>query len=209
MEVRTLFYEVDLKPDWRLRLHTGDLLGRKVVQKQILKGVSLAAKPGQVLAILGSSGSGKTSLLDVLAFRNAGGRVEGEVLLNSKPATLAMVKKLGAYVTQEDKFLPNLTVKETLLFIAHMKFPSTVTEEKKVARVHQVMNELGLRHVANSIIGGEEVKGISGGERRRVSIGCQLLLDPSMTTSFPSSIARGPLNKFLRPSSPNRHPLPG
>lgn len=174
-----MFYEVDLKPDWRMRIQTRDLLGRRVVQKQILKGVSLVAKPGQVLAILGSSGSGKTSLLDVLAFRNAGGRVEGEVLLNSKPATQALVKTLGAYVTQEDKFLPNLTVKETLLFVANMRFSSSVGEEKKRARVQQVMNELGLRHVANSIIGGEEIKGISGGERRRVSIGCQLLLDPS------------------------------
>lgn len=75
--------------------------------------------------------------------------------------------------------MPNLTVMETLMFVANMKFPSTISREKKLARVLTVLAELGLRHVANTLIGGEAIKGISGGERRRVSIGCQLLLDPS------------------------------
>ena len=77
-----------------------------------------------------------------------------------------------------------MTVQETLMFVAHMKFPSSLGHEKKLARVQLVIAELGLRHVANTIIGGETVKGISGGEKRRVSIGAQLLLDPSIFFYF-------------------------
>jgi len=180
LEVRDLSYEVDIYPDWRQRVRTMDPRGKKYVTKVILKDITVTARPGKLLAILGSSGSGKTTLLDVLASRTNGGRVSGEVLLNSKPTSHQLIKSIGAYVTQEDRFLPNLTVKEVLTFVAHMKFPSSMSEKKKANRVNTVIAELGLRHLVDTIIGGESSKGISGGERRRLSIGCQLLLDPSI-----------------------------
>jgi len=88
------------------------------------------------------------------------------------------MKDISAYVRQDDYLLPNLTVKETLLFVAELKLPSAYSREEKMKRVDSVLSELGLRHVANSKLGGAEVRGCSGGERRRVSIGIQMLMDP-------------------------------
>lgn len=150
------------------------------VPQQVLEKVSFSVKSGQMLAILGTSGSGKTSLLDVLAGRNDGGGVEGEMFLNGVPWTRQMVRSCSAYVRQDDRLLAHLTVKETLMFVAQLKLPSSFSKEDIENRVDGVISELGLRHVWDTKIGNEESRGVSGGERRRVSIGIQMLLDPSI-----------------------------
>ncbi|KAK3093563.1 hypothetical protein FSP39_017341 [Pinctada imbricata] len=124
--------------------------------------------------------SGKTSLLDVLAGRNDGGVVEGQVYLNNVPWTNQMIRTCGAYVRQDDRLLAHLTVKETLMFVAQLKLPTSFTRRQTESRVDEVIAELGLRHVSDTKVGNEESRGVSGGERRRVSIGIQLLLDPSI-----------------------------
>eukprot|EP01137_Pigoraptor_chileana_P025804 Opistho-2@95843 len=148
--------------------------------KEIVRGVTFEAKPGHVLAILGSSGSGKTSLLDVLACRQSGGTVTGHVTFNGVPVTKSLVREYGAYVMQDDRLLPHLTVRETLTYVALLRLPKHLPRDQKIRRAEIVIAELGLRHVGDSIIGGGHVRGISGGERRRVSIGVQLLLSPSV-----------------------------
>ncbi|XP_048733666.1 ATP-binding cassette sub-family G member 8-like [Ostrea edulis] len=150
------------------------------VPQQVLQNVSFSVKSGQMLAILGTSGSGKTSLLDVLAGRNDGGSVEGEMFLNGVSWTRQMVRSCSAYVRQDDRLLAHLTVKETLMFVAQLKLPSSFQKEEIENRVDGVISELGLRHVWDTKIGNEESRGVSGGERRRVSIGIQMLLDPSI-----------------------------
>ncbi|KAJ8308063.1 hypothetical protein KUTeg_012937 [Tegillarca granosa] len=147
---------------------------------QVLDKVSFSAKSGQMLAILGSSGSGKTSLLDVIAGRNDGGEVTGEVYLNSVARTNSMIRACSAYVRQDDRLLAHLTVKETLMFVAQLKLPSKFLHSQIEARVDSVIAELGLSHVSDTKVGNAESRGVSGGERRRVSIGIQLLLDPSI-----------------------------
>jgi len=72
------------------------------------------------------------------------------------------------------------TVRETLMFYANMKLPSTYSEKKKKAKVEQVLVELGLTKVADSLIGSQFQRGISGGEKKRVSIGCELITNPSL-----------------------------
>lgn len=83
------------------------------------------------------------------------------------------------YVQQNDYHLPSLTVRETLLFNANLLMPESVSNEQKTRRVEKLISLLGLRLCANTRVGGEEIKGVSGGEKRRLSVGCQLILDPS------------------------------
>lgn len=180
LDVRHLNYSIrpSLDADWdSLKLA---MRCRRPSARQLLHDVNISVRPGQLLAILGSSGSGKTTLLDLLACRHEAGTLDGSITLNGRERTLDLVKEYGGYVMQEDRLFPSLTVRETLTFVARLKMPARFSLEEKTERVEQVIAELGLIHVADSPIGGSMLRGISGGERRRVSIGAQLLLDPSI-----------------------------
>ncbi|XP_067681293.1 ATP-binding cassette sub-family G member 8-like [Haliotis asinina] len=148
--------------------------------KLVLRNISFAVKNGKMLAIMGSSGSGKTSLLDVIACRTMTGEVTGEVYLNGVARTRTMLDACSAYVRQDDRLLGNLTVRETLMFVAQLKLPTNMKQIEMEDRVKNVMSELGLSHVADTRVGNSEIRGVSGGERRRISIGIQLLVDPSI-----------------------------
>ncbi|XP_064623531.1 ATP-binding cassette sub-family G member 8-like [Lineus longissimus] len=147
---------------------------------RVLNDVSFTATGGHMLAILGSSGSGKTSLLDVLACRNTGGLIRGQIALNGQPVDQATMRDCSAYVKQDDCLLEHLTVRETLTFVAHLKLPANCPSDKIEEQVEHLMAELGLSHVSSVKVGGEKVRGVSGGERRRVSIAMQMLLDPDI-----------------------------
>eukprot|EP01101_Sappina_pedata_P004816 TRINITY_DN2092_c0_g1_i2.p1 TRINITY_DN2092_c0_g1~~TRINITY_DN2092_c0_g1_i2.p1 ORF type:complete len:648 (-),score=245.09 TRINITY_DN2092_c0_g1_i2:107-2050(-) len=151
---------------------------RKVVEKQILFNVSGCVKPGELLAIMGSTGAGKSTMLDVLCDRKKRSMVSGEILLNGQDRTDSFTR-LAAYVTQDDCLLPNLTVRETFRFYADIKLPQLTKAEREI-KVDLLIEELGLEKVANSRIGSQFRRGISGGEKKRVSIGCELITDPGL-----------------------------
>lgn len=150
-----------------------DLPGVRVV----LKDVSCRAKPWEILAIVGPSGAGKSSLLEILA-----GKIQpqsGLMRLNEKPVDKARFKKLSGYVTQKDTLFPLLTVEETLTFTAKLRL--RLPEPELRSRVSQLIEELGLSHVAGARVGDtDRIRGISGGERRRVSIGVEVIHDPKV-----------------------------
>ncbi|KAG0005429.1 hypothetical protein BGZ80_007768 [Entomortierella chlamydospora] len=154
------------------------------VQRALLSNVTAKANPGRVLAIMGPSGSGKTTLLDLLADRKARnvGKIQGDVLLNdlSVKEYGSIRKRLVGYVTQEDDFIETLTVLETLTFAAKMRLPRSMSNKDKLARVESVMQELNLTHIKDTKVGGTVIRGISGGEKRRVTIGIELLSSPSV-----------------------------
>ena len=104
--------------------------------------------------------------------------IVGEILYNGKD--LSQSSKDIAYVQQFDFLFPYLTVKETLMYTAELKLDRTLTRAEKQRIVDEVILELGLKECANTIIGDEWKKGISGGEKRRVSVGIQLLSNPSL-----------------------------
>ncbi|KAJ8752972.1 hypothetical protein K2173_008707 [Erythroxylum novogranatense] len=137
----------------------------------ILKDVSLTAYPSQILAIVGPSGAGKSTLLDILASRTSPTR--GSVLLNSSPINPSSYRKLSAYVPQYDACLELLTVSETFTFAARLLNPKST---QVASIVNSLLNELRLTHLADARLG----YGLSGGERRRVSIGLSLLHDPAV-----------------------------
>ncbi|XP_072982848.1 ABC transporter G family member 23 [Typha latifolia] len=145
----------------------------------ILTSVSFAARSSEILAVVGPSGAGKSTLLRVLS-----GRIEASqfnptsISLNDRLMTSpAQLRKLCGFVTQEDNLLPLLTVKETLMFTAKFRLKDMSSSEKE-ERVMSLMQELGLDHIADSYVGDEEFRGISGGERKRVSIAVDVIHDP-------------------------------
>jgi ABC-type multidrug transport system ATPase subunit len=144
----------------------------------VLKDVSGEVQPGEVLAILGPSGGGKTSLLNVLAGRaTAGSKVSGSIKFNGEERVKGM-KRAIAYVLQDDVLFPNLTVLETLRFTAELRLPGPSSERMKM--VNQLLVELNLTHVQNTIIGRPFQRGVSGGERKRTNIANELLTNPKL-----------------------------
>lgn len=124
-------------------------------------------------------GCGKTSLLDIITCRDEGGEMtSGEILINGKPNKPQLVKKSVAHVRQDDRLLPHLTVRETLAFVAKLRLPTHFTQAQRDQRVDDVIAELRLRQCAHTRVGNDYVRGVSGGERRRVSIAVQLLWNP-------------------------------
>ena len=165
--------------------------------KVILASLSLRFHPGTLTGVMGASGSGKSSLLNAMAarVRRSEAAVSGEVLFNNAPLAPAAARAVVGYVTQHDALLPLLTVFETLHFAARLRLPETMSAERKRTRVQVVIDELGLKERADSMIGADagagadggasgatasRARGVSGGEKRRVSIAQQLLTDPAV-----------------------------
>ena len=144
--------------------------------RHVLKDVNCMAKPWEISAIVGPSGAGKSSLLEILAGKAS--PQSGSILVNQEPVDKAKFRKFSGYVTQKDTLFPLLTVEETIMFIAKLRL--NLPQEQLRYRVKSLILELGLSHVARTRIGDERVRGISGGERRRVSIGVEVIHDPKV-----------------------------
>ncbi|XP_073139196.1 ABC transporter G family member 9 isoform X2 [Henckelia pumila] len=161
-----------------------------------------------MLAMLGPSGSGKTTLLTALGGR-LGGRLAGNITYNGRPFSNAMKRNTG-FVTQDDALYPHLTVAETLVFTALLRLPRTLTKLEKVQQAEAVISQLGLTRCRDSIIGGPLLRGVSGGERKRVSIGQELLINPSLilldepTSGLDSTIAQRIVSKLWELSNGGR-----
>ncbi|KAG6577381.1 ABC transporter G family member 9, partial [Cucurbita argyrosperma subsp. sororia] len=147
-------------------------------EKAILKGISGVVRPGEMLAMMGPSGSGKTTLLTAIGGR-LGGRLEGTISYNNKPFSNKIKRNIG-FVTQDDILLPHLTVTETLVFTALLRLPNALTKHQKLAHAETVLSQLGLIKCKNSVVGDQRLRGVSGGERKRVSIGQEMLINPSL-----------------------------
>ncbi|KNC87622.1 hypothetical protein SARC_00253 [Sphaeroforma arctica JP610] len=154
-------------------------IGRKKKAKQILYNVSGYSQPGELLAIMGPSGAGKSTVMDILSMRDKSGRTSGSITIGGKQRTSAFKRDIG-FVDQEDLLIDTLTVAETLMYSAELRLPDCVPHDVKQRRVKTVMNDLSISHIAHSRIGGTFARGISGGEKRRVSIGTELVTCPSI-----------------------------
>ncbi|UZP33910.1 hypothetical protein NXS19_001726 [Fusarium pseudograminearum] len=131
---------------------------------------------------MGASGAGKTTFLDILARKNKRGQVYGNFYVNGEKVDDSDYKNVVGFVDQEDTMLPTLTVHETILTSALLRLPRDMGRAAKEQRVLEVEKELGIHHIRDSLIGSEEGKGrgISGGEKRRVGIACELVTSPSI-----------------------------
>lgn len=148
--------------------------------KVVLEGITGCVKPGEVLSIVGASGAGKTTFLDLLARRNKRGIVGGRVLINGRVIDDASFNRVVGFVDQQDTLLPTLTVYETVLYSALLRLPRDMSYEAKKFRTLETMQELGILGIKDSRIGSSTNRSISGGEQRRVSIACELVTSPSI-----------------------------
>ncbi|KAJ9707707.1 hypothetical protein PVL29_002656 [Vitis rotundifolia] len=176
--------------------------------KTILNGITGMVCPGEILAMLGPSGSGKTTLLTALGGR-LNGKLSGKITYNGQPFSGAVKRRTG-FVAQDDVLYAHLTVTETLLFTALLRLPKSLARNEKAQHVETVISELGLTRCRNSMIGGPLFRGISGGEKKRVSIGQEMLINPSLllldepTSGLDSTTAQRILTTIKRLASGGR-----
>ncbi|PBK97301.1 P-loop containing nucleoside triphosphate hydrolase protein [Armillaria gallica] len=172
--------DIDLV-DYTLRIRT-----RGGKSLEVLQGINTCFEAGKVNVILGPSGSGKSSLLNLMAQRLQSTLrttyvAEGDLALNGVVASGEVVRALCSYVMQDDAaLLPYLTVRETLRFAAGLRLPGWMSKEEKRQKADEVMFKMGLKDCADTLVGSELLKGISGGEKRRVSIAIQVLTEPQV-----------------------------
>jgi ATP-binding cassette subfamily G (WHITE) protein 2 len=138
--------------------------------------------PGGFWAIMGSSGSGKTLLLSALSLRldTKVLDMQGEIRLNGRPFSRGTLKSMSSYLMQEDLLHSELTVQETLTYASQLRMASGSTPKEREDRITEVLTMLGIDHIRNVIIGNTRRKGVSGGERKRVSIAVELLSRPKL-----------------------------
>eukprot|EP00529_Nitzschia_sp_RCC80_P009928 CAMPEP_0113481860 /NCGR_PEP_ID=MMETSP0014_2-20120614/22624_1 /TAXON_ID=2857 /ORGANISM="Nitzschia sp." /LENGTH=777 /DNA_ID=CAMNT_0000375365 /DNA_START=288 /DNA_END=2621 /DNA_ORIENTATION=- /assembly_acc=CAM_ASM_000159 len=140
------------------------------------------ARPGRMLAIMGPSGAGKSTVLHALAGKikeSSKLRLEGNRYVNGQPIT-GDSQVPAAFVEQEVTFFPHMTVRETLAFRVELKLGSLISKHAQAERVDELIEELNLSKAADTIVGDAKVRGISGGERRRLAIACELIASPSL-----------------------------
>lgn len=148
-------------------------------KKQLLHNINLIIKPGDMVALMGPSGAGKSTLLDLIANRKIYGELSGQILINRKQWTKDFNRET-AYCLQDDMHFPILTVEETIQYAAWTRMPRGTTAEAMEERVNLLLKMMGLGHVRKTLVGGPHVKGISGGQMKRLSIAVEIIALPYM-----------------------------
>ncbi|KAJ8543957.1 hypothetical protein K7X08_025575 [Anisodus acutangulus] len=148
--------------------------------KHLLRCVSGKLSPGRISAVMGPSGAGKTTFLSALTGKAAGCTMTGVILINGKPEPMQSYKKIIGFVPQDDIVHGNLTVEENLWFSARCRLASDLPKPEKVLVVERVIESLGLQPVRDSLVGTVEKRGISGGQRKRVNVGLEMVMEPSL-----------------------------
>ncbi|ORZ31037.1 hypothetical protein BCR44DRAFT_1516538 [Catenaria anguillulae PL171] len=153
--------------------------GNMTCEKVVLHRISGEFRPGQLVGILGPSGSGKTSLLNILAGLPSAGKVSGDVMLNNQPLSPAAIRSVVGFVFQDDLILETMTVTEALAMSLRLRNPPMSQDEER-NRIELAIDLLGLHDARDTLIGSAMQKGISGGERKRVAIGMELMARPAV-----------------------------
>jgi ABC-type multidrug transport system ATPase subunit/ABC-type multidrug transport system permease subunit len=141
----------------------------------LLKGVSGFAQAGSVTALMGSSGAGKTTLMDVIAGRKTGGKITGKILLNGYPATDLSIRRCTGYCEQMDIHSEAATIREALTFSSFLRQDSSIPDSQKYDSVEECLDLLGLRDIADQIVRGSSVE-----QMKRLTIGVELAAQPSV-----------------------------
>ncbi|XP_039124389.1 ABC transporter G family member 31 [Dioscorea cayenensis subsp. rotundata] len=147
---------------------------------QLLVNVTGAFRPGILTALVGVSGAGKTTLMDVLAGRKTGGYIEGSITISGYPKNQETFARVSGYCEQNDVHSPCVTVYESLLFSAWLRLPSHVNMETRKVFVEEVMELVELSSLSGALVGLPGVNGLSTEQRKRLTIAVELVANPSI-----------------------------
>ncbi|CAM0908439.1 unnamed protein product [Alopecurus aequalis] len=171
----------DIRTRPRIEIAFKDLtLTLKGSKKKLLRSVTGKLMPGRVAAVMGPSGAGKTTFLSAIAGKATGCGTTGMILINDKIEPIRAYKKIIGFVPQDDIVHGNLTVQENLWFNARCRLSAEMSQAEKVLVVERVIESLGLQPVRDSLVGTVEQRGISGGQRKRVNVGLEMVMEPSV-----------------------------
>ncbi|KAB2008040.1 hypothetical protein ES319_D10G071300v1 [Gossypium barbadense] len=173
MSFDTVDYYVDMPPEMKAQGVGEDRL-------QLLRGVTGAFRPGVLTALMGVSGAGKTTLMDVLAGRKTGGYVEGDIRISGFPKKQETFARISGYCEQTDIHSPQVTIRESLIFSAFLRLPKEITNEEKMIFVDEVMELVELSNLKDAIVGLPGVTGLSTEQRKRLTIAVELVANPSI-----------------------------
>ncbi|KAL8118563.1 hypothetical protein AgCh_016184 [Apium graveolens] len=166
-------YSVDMPQEMKEQGVTEDKL-------LLLKGVSGAFRPGVLTALMGVSGAGKTTLMDVLAGRKTGGYIDGNVTVSGYPKKQETFARIAGYCEQNDIHSPHVTVYESLLYSAWLRLPSEVDDEKRKMFVNEVLELVEMDTLKEALVGLPGVNGLSTEQRKRLTIAVELVSNPSI-----------------------------
>ncbi|GJM87710.1 hypothetical protein PR202_ga03692 [Eleusine coracana subsp. coracana] len=147
---------------------------------ELLKGVSGSFRPGVLTALMGVSGAGKTTLMDVLAGRKTGGYIEGNIWISGFPKKQETFARVSGYCEQNDIHSPQVTVYESLLFSAWLRLPMSVNSDKRKMFIEEVMDLVELKPLRDALVGLPGVNGLSTEQRKRLTIAVELVANPSI-----------------------------
>ncbi|KAK3031146.1 hypothetical protein RJ639_035144 [Escallonia herrerae] len=173
MSFRNINYYVDVPVELKQQGILEDRL-------QLLVNITGAFRPGVLTALVGVSGAGKTTLMDVLAGRKTGGIIEGDIHISGYPKNQETFARISGYCEQNDIHSPCLTVLESLLFSAWLRLPFDVDWETQKAFVEEVMELVELTPLKGALIGLPGVDGLSTEQRKRLTIAVELVANPSI-----------------------------
>ncbi|XP_072991166.1 ABC transporter G family member 39-like [Typha latifolia] len=146
----------------------------------LLKSVSGAFRPGVLTALMGVSGAGKTTLMDVLAGRKTGGYIDGDIFISGYPKKQETFARISGYCEQNDIHSPHVTVYESLLYSAWLRLPAEIDAERRKMFVEEVMELVELNSLRGALVGLPGVNGLSTEQRKRLTIAVELVANPSI-----------------------------
>ncbi|XP_076898366.1 ABC transporter G family member 35-like [Bidens hawaiensis] len=173
MSFHNMNYYVDMPQEMREQGVTENRL-------QLLSEVTGAFRPGVLTALMGVSGAGKTTLMDVLAGRKTSGYIEGDIRISGFPKKQETFARISGYCEQTDIHSPNITVSESLIFSAFLRLSKEINNEEKLTFVHEVMELVELTNLKDAIVGLPGVSGLSTEQRKRLTIAVELVANPSI-----------------------------
>ncbi|URD80069.1 Pleiotropic drug resistance protein [Musa troglodytarum] len=166
-------YYVDMPPEMKDQGVAEDRL-------QLLRNVTGAFRPGVLTALMGVSGAGKTTLMDVLAGRKTGGYIEGDIRISGYPKKQETFARISGYCEQNDIHSPQVTVRESLIYSAFLRLHKEVSDEEKLKFVDEVTELVELDNLRDAIVGLPGVTGLSTEQRKRLTIAVELVANPSI-----------------------------
>ncbi|XP_022777195.1 ABC transporter G family member 36-like isoform X2 [Durio zibethinus] len=166
-------YYVDMPPEMKAQGVTGNRL-------QLLREVTGAFRPGVLTALMGVSGAGKTTLMDVLAGRKTIGYIEGDVRIAGFPKKQETFARVSGYCEQTDIHSPQITVRESLIYSAFLRLPKETNKVEKLTFVNQVMELVELDNLKDGLVGLPGITGLSTEQRKRLTIAVELVANPSI-----------------------------